>query len=433
MKSKILQRKSAFRWICILLFGAFSSTGYSQDCQNINGDFETYSGTPTGTPSWTNNNMPGWKISHGHGHPQAPPTRPDMEHLLLAHLDMFGENEAGSGIYTDFTFKKGHTYTLTYNIWMDPSDDMGTDFFVRMSNTLTPNADPPLGSNLVPSVAGTEIVSQENWNASGTWTTITKTFTPTGNYSQLWFYPLIDKTALFPGVADMYLDNICIYEVPADPCAVVADFTHTPGEWCHETFSNNSIYPVGGGFQVLETHWDFGDGETGKGDVVSHAYANPGTYTVTMTLYTSNGSECCKIETSYSIETFAECPACDVMYGATVETSGGNPITFTVSNLPNVHDDRYGYFWEFGDGTIGSGQTIEHTYGAAGTYFVNLTIFYIDSETGECCSHLIVTEVSASDIGVGGGGGDDPGGWSPINEGETDTNLQKISKKTTTR
>ncbi len=37
--------------------------------------------------------------------------------------------------------------------------------------------------------------------------------------------------------------------------------------------------------------WDFGDGETGRGEVVTHTYDKPGTYTVKLTVKDSAGRE----------------------------------------------------------------------------------------------------------------------------------------------
>lgn len=43
---------------------------------------------------------------------------------------------------------------------------------------------------------------------------------------------------------------------------------------------------------VSEMAWDFGDGTTGKGETVSHAYATAGTYTVTLAVTLSDGIVC---------------------------------------------------------------------------------------------------------------------------------------------
>ena len=43
--------------------------------------------------------------------------------------------------------------------------------------------------------------------------------------------------------------------------------------------------------EVVEYHWDFGDGNTSKGDVVEHEFAEPGIYEVTLTVIDDEGNE----------------------------------------------------------------------------------------------------------------------------------------------
>jgi parallel beta-helix repeat protein len=70
----------------------------------------------------------------------------------------------------------------------------------------------------------------------------------------------------------------------------VASFTWTPsipkvGELV--TFDASSSAPYGGTITTYE--WDFGDGEYATGQIVTHAYANAGTYTVTLNVTDSEG------------------------------------------------------------------------------------------------------------------------------------------------
>jgi len=58
----------------------------------------------------------------------------------------------------------------------------------------------------------------------------------------------------------------------------------------------------------------------------------------------------------------------------------------------------YSFTWAFGDGTAGSGQTVNHSYAAAGTYAVSVTI--TDSVGGT----LVVTHPVTVQSGGGGGG-----------------------------
>ncbi len=54
------------------------------------------------------------------------------------------------------------------------------------------------------------------------------------------------------------------------------------------TFDSTSSYDPDG--VIVTTLWDFGDGSTGSGAVTSHSYANPGTYTVRLTVTDNLGA-----------------------------------------------------------------------------------------------------------------------------------------------
>lgn len=126
---------------------------------------------------------------------------------------------------------------------------------------------------------------------------------------------------------------------------------------------------------VQNVLWNFGDGFTSTALNPSHAYTNPGTYTVTLTY--DNG--CGKQTLTYQI-VVAKC-VCTVTpcisYAANglqvLFNSTGSASTYPIS----------AYHWDFGDGNWSNSATFSHTYLSAGTYNVCLTI-YADNGNGPC-------------------------------------------------
>jgi PKD repeat protein len=109
--------------------------------------------------------------------------------------------------------------------------------------------------------------------------------------------------------------------------------------------------------------WNFGDGsplDTRQNP--DHNYANPGTYQVTLTVTNAFGQSAA----ASKFVTLEKLPVADF----TAATSGLNAI-FTDTSTGNPTS----WSWSFGDGTATDArQNPDHTYAAAGTYQVTLTV-----------------------------------------------------------
>lgn len=65
------------------------------------------------------------------------------------------------------------------------------------------------------------------------------------------------------------------------PVAAFTYYPNDPFEGEVVTFESLSLDPDG---RIVDWHWDFGDGATGRGEYVDHAFSTPGSYVVTLTV-----------------------------------------------------------------------------------------------------------------------------------------------------
>ncbi len=121
----------------------------------------------------------------------------------------------------------------------------------------------------------------------------------------------------------------------------------------------------------LKISWDFGDGSSGSGDSVVHAFAAAGTYTVTVTV--SDGST--SVSDSLSQMVFSP-TAPNITTGPTASPNPAvvdNAVLLTAAGS-NAAGDPITLSWDFGDGTPGeTGDSVKHTFAATGDYTVVVT------------------------------------------------------------
>ena len=119
---------------------------------------------------------------------------------------------------------------------------------------------------------------------------------------------------------------------------------------------------------TVSVTWDFGDGETGSGDEVTHTWADDGTYTVTVTASDEDGGETTE---TFNISISNRAPTLQVSASA---TSGDEGDSFAFSAVTSdVTDDTVSVTWDFGDGGSATGLAVTHTFTDDGTFVVEIT------------------------------------------------------------
>ena len=137
--------------------------------------------------------------------------------------------------------------------------------------------------------------------------------------------------------------------------------------------------------------WDFGDGTTGTGQTVTHLFpadtSQVFTVCLTTTVIRENGDTC--VSTSCKdVNMMPPPPQCSNFF----TFSEVDSLTFNFQGEAYmggmIVNDITEFYWDFGDGTTSTGQTVTHTFPADSVthYFVCLTTYTIDPQTGDTCN-----------------------------------------------
>lgn len=161
----------------------------------------------------------------------------------------------------------------------------------------------------------------------------------------------------------------------------VAKFTRTP-EFAYPpletTFDASASSSPNGA--IVSYDWDFGDGETGTGVVVTHTYEEKGVFSVTLMVTDSSGEMGVR---SLAVEALNRVPVASFeanIYWVAI----GSPIEFDASDSYDTDGEIVQYIWSFGDGTTGEGIVVKHEYGsqAGGGWKPQVTLTVIDEDGG---------------------------------------------------
>ncbi|MES2727951.1 MAG: PKD domain-containing protein [Bacteroidota bacterium] len=146
------------------------------------------------------------------------------------------------------------------------------------------------------------------------------------------------------------------------------------------------------GYQVVSTSWTFGDGYSSTELNPTHFYSTTGGYVVCLKVTIFNGKECCTREICRDLKIEKACEGeckIDAEIGFSIDER--NCIYNFSSNILYTGLPIGSWFWDFGDGTTGTGSNPSHQYATSGTYKVCLTLFASDRE--RCCFKTFCTEI----------------------------------------
>ncbi len=147
--------------------------------------------------------------------------------------------------------------------------------------------------------------------------------------------------------------------------------------------ASQSRDPSGG---ELTFAWDFGDGIAGAGAAVSRTYRNPGTYRGSVTATGAAGNATREFEVVVLSD---EAPVISLRV---VPLSGPAPLEVRGDAAGSVspRGRELSFAWDFGDGIVGAGADVAHTYREPGRYTGRLTAS--DGELESTKSFEVVVE-----------------------------------------
>ncbi len=189
---------------------------------------------------------------------------------------------------------------------------------------------------------------------------------PTHTYSQAGKYIISLTTQNSEtGCADFISSEIMVGEVEC-----IAGFTYgidisrRKVSFAEQTAGSSDIY-----------YWDFGDGSTSTSLNPEHTYAEPGIYTVSLTV--SDNAGLCMDQSSQEIQIQqVECSANFIFF---IDST-----TMNITLSEQVIGEYTSLLWELGDGYSSTLESYSHAFSDPGYYTIGLTTF---NENNGCMDH----------------------------------------------
>ena len=133
--------------------------------------------------------------------------------------------------------------------------------------------------------------------------------------------------------------------------------------------------------------WNFGDGSTGTGRIISHTFASAGTYTVVLTVTDGVGTSA----SSATAVTVSDVAAPTVPLAVLPSPPVAEQLaTFTATATAADDHGISTYFWDYGDGNVQTTTTptVTKRYSTVGTYVVTVTVTDDLGQTASASSGL---------------------------------------------
>lgn len=139
--------------------------------------------------------------------------------------------------------------------------------------------------------------------------------------------------------------------------------------------------------QIAEYYWSFGDGDSSTGPIVTHVYQDDSWYTVRLTVVDQD-TTASFIEVVVKVMNRVPIPKAEAT-PATARTQ--EEMTFKGTMSEDKDGQVLWFRWDFGDGTAGFGDIVDHAFSDDGTYTVTLTVTDDDGAEASHSIEIVVT------------------------------------------
>ena len=276
----------------------------------------------------------------------------------------FGDSTYSTQQNPMHTYSAAGNYTLTFTVSNENGTDSKTSTINVSERSVLPVADfsTSVSSGYSPlSVQFTDLSQNEasrNWDFENDGNTDSTAVNPAYVYGIPGIY-----TAKLTAINDNGTNSkSAIITVSERPIFPVADFS---------TNTVSGYAPLSVQFTDLSKNaasrsWNFGDGTVSMQTNPTHVYSSAGSYTVTLTVSNTNGTN-----PKSAVITVSERPILPVADFSTNTVSGYAPLSVQFTDLSKNAASRS---WNFGDGAVSTQTNPAHAYSSAGSYTVTLTV-----------------------------------------------------------
>ncbi|MCK4477127.1 PKD domain-containing protein, partial [Candidatus Bathyarchaeota archaeon] len=298
----------------------------------------------------------------------------DSDGSIIGYFWDFGDGTNATGVTTEHAYNGSGTYIVTLTV----TDDDGGTGMASTEKTVEVNAPVAIFIESKETALTGEIIyfnASDSYDPDGTIVSYLWDFGDGANATGITADHLYADNGSYT-VTLTVTDNDGATDTATSIKAImnrapVASFTESAENvYTGETITFNASDSYDPDGTIVSYFWDFGDGTNATSITVEHAYAENGTFTVTLTVTDNEGAN----SGTSSAKTVGNSPPVASFTESSETIKTGETVSFDASSSYDADGSIISYFWSFGDGTNATGETSGHAYADDGNYTVTLTV-----------------------------------------------------------